>query len=72
MIINDDVSSLIITDYLIVYAVYLSVLVDVSNVHAMHELVENHYFLFFSKICFLTRAKSGLIFKNAILKKHSY
>ena len=66
---------MIITDYLTVYAVFLSVLVDASNMHAMHELVENYYFLFLSKTCFLTQPKSGLIFKTllfAILKKHSY
>ena len=67
-IINNDASSLIITDYLTVHAVYLSVLVDASNVHAMHKLVENYYFLFFSKTCFLTRPKSGLIFKNSIIR----
>ena len=46
------ISSLIVTDYLTVCAVYLSMVIDASNVHAMHKAVENYYFLFFSKTCF--------------------
>ena len=60
-----------VLDYLTVYAVFFSVLFDVSNVHAMHQSVENYYFLFFSKTCFLTRPKSGLIFKNSIILRCS-